>query len=393
MVRCSWLLNPNQPPRQNTRVTVSNGTVVDISDVPADEHSFIQAIAVTPQFVNAHTHLEFSKLSEPVQPATPFPGWIRSVIRYRMQNPADDFVAQSVQAGLQESATMGVGLIGEITTSDAGLESLGRTVGQGVSFREFIGFAKTSIEDQLAKATCTAQLNSSQDWTTGLSPHAPYSVHPELFEGIVDLAVDSELPVAMHLAETRDEIELLSQRSGRFVDFLQQLGLWDDSVLGANRSVLPYLQKLAQCQHSLAIHCNYLTNDELKFLGKNRHVAVVYCPRTHAWFGHQSHPIERLTTAGATVVLGTDSRASNPDLCIWKELQYVANLPKAKPIWELLPMVTTTAAAALGKATDPFKVQVGQPFRAVSLSCQCDQLASLNSQLISSTCRPGEVFN
>jgi cytosine/adenosine deaminase-related metal-dependent hydrolase len=110
----------------------------------------------------------------------------------------------------------------------------------------------------------------------------------------------------------------------------------------------------------------------------------VYCPRTHAYFGHTPHPWQQLQAAGAVVLLGTDSRASNPDLSVWKELQFVASQKNAVPVWELLPMITTSAAAALGFNREDFTVKVGNRFRSVSVPCECDSESSLNSALIRS---------
>lgn len=157
--------------------------------------------------------------------------------------------------------------------------------------------------------------------------------------------------------------------------------LWDTSVLKSVSAPLDYLQRLAEAPQSLAIHCNYLSPKEIRFLGEHPNVAVVYCPRTHAYFRHGAHPWQQLKAAGATVLLGTDSRASNPDLSIWKELQWIAALPGAKPIWELLPMITTDAAQALGQNPVRAVIQVGQPLRSVQVACHCDSESSLNTQL------------
>ena len=90
------------------------------------------------------------------------------------------------------------------------------------------------------------------------------------------------------------------------------------------RSIREFLEQLARVPRALAIHGNYFSEDDIRFLSGHPNVATVYCPRTHACFGHTKHPIQRLLAAGARVVLGTDGRASNPDLSIWKELQFVA---------------------------------------------------------------------
>ncbi len=53
-------------------------------------------------------------------------------------------------------------------------------------------------------------------------------------------------------------------------------------------------------------------------------MSVVYCPRTHAFFGHEPYPLAELLQRGVRVALGTDSRASNPDLDMWTEMRFVA---------------------------------------------------------------------
>ena len=186
--RYAWLLNADEPPRQNVRVTVENGIVAEISDVPADERNQIQPLALLPRFVNAHTHLEFSQLREEITPANPFPDWIRSVIRYRLNHPEHGFVSKAVQRGASECVDAAIALVGEITTSDEGRDALIAATSTSdltaVSFRELIGFRSESVASQLTAAEQCLNVPESvhnKRVALGLSPHAPYSVHPELF--------------------------------------------------------------------------------------------------------------------------------------------------------------------------------------------------------------------
>ena len=394
VIRCAWLVNPGKAPRKNIRVTIVNGTVAELCEAPADELSQIADVAIMPSFVNVHTHLEFSRLPAPLAPSTPFSDWIRSVIQYRSAGPdGEQFMTDGIRSGLHESRNAGVRLIGEISTTEHGVSTLQQAIEEarisGVSFRELIGFSADHVSGQLNAAgkhleTTPAiyTIADEHQLVRGLSPHAPYSVHPELFEGLVDIARRTTVPVAMHLAETVDEVELLLNQTGRFVDFLQSLNLWDPQILAPGTAPLRYLEKLAQLERALAVHGNYFGPAEIEFLSRHPHVAVVYCPRTHAYFGHTPHPWQQLQSAGAVVLLGTDSRASNPDLSVWKELQFVASRKNVAPVWELLPMITTSAAAALGFDEEDFVVKVGNRFHAVSLPCKCDSASRLNATLI-----------
>ena len=385
IIRAAWLVNPGEDPRQNVRLTIDDGILTEIADVPTDECHLIEPIALLPGFVNAHTHLEFSSLAEPLQPSCPFTDWIRAVIGYRNGNSDMATITADVQQGLTESSTAGVDLIGEITTSDAGFNGTRAAADRVVSFREFIGFRPEGVSENLSLADKVLDNGSAN----GLSPHAPYSVHPELFHGLIQKASDKNVPIAMHLAETWCEIDLLKNRGGLFLDFLQQLHLWNDSTLGDIRSIQPYLNGLADCQHALAIHCNYLTDSEVSFLGAHPNIAVVYCPRTHNWFGHPEHPMMHLLDEGATVVLGTDSRASNPDLNIFRELQFVAQRYPGMSMWELLPMITTAAAGALGRDSANYRISEGCVFTANYCDAACDTEAQLNGLLMHDNLRIG----
>ena len=391
VIRCNWLIMPDQQPRQDIRITVEDGVVTDICDLPAGERSQVEPIAVVPQFVNAHTHLEFSDLREPLQPPSPFTDWVGSVVRHRNAKIADECHVEAVVAsGLAESHAAGTGVVGEISTSDAGVRGLIGANQTIVSFRELLGFSVDRAAPQLEVADSHLSTLPSDRIINGISPHAPYSVHPDLFSGAVEVAEVHHCPIAMHLAETRDELELLDRQTGIFRDLLESLNLWSDDILKPETTILSYLRELARLPRALAVHCNYVSDEEIQFLGEHPNVAVVYCPRTHAWFGHSEHPWKKLISAGVRVILGTDSRASNPDLSIWKELQHVARKPGSPPLWELLPMITSSAAAALGIKFET-GITVGEQFEAVLLPCECSSSADLNTALLSTGCQPTRI--
>lgn len=400
MLRVAWLIHPGRPPEHNVRLSVEHGVVTDIGPVPPDEANQIEQAALLPMLVNAHTHLEFSGLNRPLPPPHPFPDWIRQVIRYRRTNlPDDESVDQAIQSGVQQTQAWGTGLIGEITTSAVGAAALHGAASTAnstvIAFRELIGFGQNRIQDQLQLAERHVQEFRRQSDKTlvlpGISPHAPYTVHPKVVEGVCQLARQWQFPVAMHLAETAAEIQLLSSRTGPFVDLLQSLDLWDANVLQGVKAPRDYLEWLARVPNSLAVHGNYLTDEDILFLQRHPQIAVVYCPRTHAWFGHPHHPWQRLRAGGATVILGTDSRASNPDLSIWAELQFLAANNPQSALWDLLPMITTTAAAALGQPAAQHSIEVGQPLRAIKVKCKCDSETRLHDYLIHAAFEPEQL--
>ncbi len=82
------------------------------------------------------------------------------------------------------------------------------------------------------------------------------------------------------------------------------------------------------------------------------HSSIVYCPRTHAAFGHPPHPFREFLQRGVRVALGTDSLASNPDLDILAEMRFIHERYPDFPGDALLRMGTLSGAEALGWADE-----------------------------------------
>jgi cytosine/adenosine deaminase-related metal-dependent hydrolase len=182
-----------------------------------------------------------------------------------------------------------------------------------------------------------------------LSPHAPYTVHPELLAGCAELAQRFGVPLAMHLAESREELELLQSQSGGFRDLLNELNVWSSEAFRSGGRVLDYLRPLSAAPRALVIHGNYLDREEIAFLaGHARRMSVVYCPRTHDYFRHEPYPLSQMLAGGVALALGTDSRASNPDLSLFEEMRFVARRHPALAPKQVLDLGTIGGARALG---------------------------------------------
>jgi cytosine/adenosine deaminase-related metal-dependent hydrolase len=386
-----WLLNPNESPLENVEIIECRGRITEIRPIAATTGKILPVIAIPP-LVNPHTHLEFSKLLEPISPALPFQDWISAIVQWRRSDGTNN---DGVTQGLAESIRSGVTVIGEITTTQtvkSGDISNGSSV---VSFREILGLQHERIPDLLRLASehlsPASTAGSNSKIIRGISPHAPYTVHPELFAALIDLAVDRNAVVAMHLAETQDELELLHDGKGGFVDFLSKLGLWHPKIFPGGRSIREFLDHLAQVPRALAIHGNCFSTDDIRFLGHHQNIATVYCPRTHAFFKHPEHPFRHLLSAGARVILGTDSRASNPDLSIWKELQHVATHFPEVTIQSLLAMVTTDAADAMGLPQEKHRINMGCELSCVLLNAKSDA-TNLRQLILNPSTQPTAVI-
>jgi cytosine/adenosine deaminase-related metal-dependent hydrolase len=89
-------------------------------------------------------------------------------------------------------------------------------------------------------------------------------------------------------------------------------------------------------------------------------MSVVYCPRTHAYFHHAAYPLARMLDRGIHLALGTDSRASSPDLDMLEEMRYVARHHCAVAPDLVLRLGTLSAAKALGWEHEMSSIASGQ---------------------------------
>ena len=354
-----WVFPVSSPPIERGVVEIDAGRISAVHNRRDNTAVDLGNVAVLPGLVNAHTHLEFSDLPCPVEPPRPFTDWINALVAVRRTHPATRDV---LQRGLAECVNHGTALVGEIATQDWPPGDYHHSGLSKVVFRELIGM---SLERAAAQMDIARQWldNSALDdpsLTRGLSPHAPYSVHPDLYRDLVKLAAERGVPVAIHLAETEAELEFLRDGTGEFVAMLQRFNAWNANAIPRGTRPLDYLLPLAALPRALVIHGNHLGSAEFDWLARHPQVSVVYCPRTHFFFNHVPHPWMKMLNRGTNVALGTDSRGSNPDLSLWREMQFLSRrFPSFDPA-TLLSMGTHAGAKALGQAAECGTLEQGK---------------------------------
>ncbi len=177
--------------------------------------------------------------------------------------------------------------------------------------------------------------NASPRVRAGVGPHAPYSVSAENLRRCRALADRYAVPLTIHVAETRDELKIVRERSGQTpVQYLASLGIFDGPTIAA--------------------HCVHLTDSDIEIL-RQRGVQVAHNPTSNMKMGSGTAPVCKMLEKGVAVSIGTDGCCSNNDVDMWEEmrntsfLQKVATMnPLALPAYKVLEMATVGGAVAMG---------------------------------------------
>src|SRR6266571_7762178 len=195
--------------------------------------------ALVPGLVNCHTHLELTHLAgRNAEPS--FPQWIRRIRELKDATPAEEF-RRAAEQGIRACWAAGVTCVADTGSSGAVMEALQALGGRGVVYHEVFGPDPARCAASLAELEAAIERLhplASDRLRLGVSPHAPYTVSAPLYRAVAAFARRCGLPLAVHVAESREESALVRDGAGPFADALRARGI---AVQPLGPSPVPYL--------------------------------------------------------------------------------------------------------------------------------------------------------
>lgn len=374
-IKPTWLISMISEPLRDHWLVASAGRIEYIgpslpSSIDTDCCVELPNVAILPGLINTHCHLEFSDLNNPFAVNSSFTQWISEVVSYRRSSNEDPLInrKRAIQRGIRESYGSGVRYLIDTITAPWSVDWIQEAIDECSAPSDaakvltenspfLIQVCPEVLDIRLDRREITRNhcrdVNRSivgRKWSTGrhaISPHAPYTTSLQLVRDTVQSLKAVDGIVSMHLGESRDEIDWLSDRSGPMLEALKNFR--DTHYLENIGTLRNYVRAIVEAPIALVAHGNYLATDDLESLIANRQTAaIVHCARTFKHFhAHESYPLADRLALGITHLLGTDSRASNPDLNLWAEVQAVANSHAIDPE-QVIAMVTRFPAELLG---------------------------------------------
>jgi len=326
-----------------------------VPDPPGVRRVEFPDAVLVPGLVNTHTHLELTHLAGR-NPEREFSRWIRTIRALKDATAPEEF-DHSAEQGVRDCWTAGVTCVADTGSTGAPLRALGRLGARGIYYQEVFG------PDPADKAASLAELQAavvrlgpvaSGRARLGVSPHAPYTVSEPLYRAVAAFARRETLPVATHLAESREETALVRDGAGSFAEALRARGI---AVSAHGCSPVQYLLQLGVLERAtgwLFIHCVQVDAQDIAIL-RDSGGAVASCPRSNRAHGHGTAPLAGFRAAGIPLGLGTDSVVSAGDVNLWAEAA-AAGLHGE----DALRMLTIEGARALGLEAEIGSLEVGK---------------------------------
>ena len=295
--------------------------------------------AVMPGLINMHTHAGMA-LMRGVGEDIPFHQWLDRIWKLE-ENLDEEYVYHATKVACLEMIKTGTTTFNDQYWYMPSAYRAVSEMGLRAALSYVICDRNDPEEAERQKVQCLQMYEQTKSWSDMvslvISVHAIYSVSEPMILWATEFARSRGLKLHVHLSETEKEVEdCKAQHDGMSpVEYLDSLGVLGPDVIAA--------------------HTLWLSDKDVEILGR-RGVTCVHNVNSNLKLasGYRFRYNE-LRDAGANVCLGTDGCASSNNLDMLETMKTSAmvqkawrNDPSAMPINELLAMVSSNAAHALG---------------------------------------------
>jgi cytosine/adenosine deaminase-related metal-dependent hydrolase len=364
-----WVLPITQPPIENGTVVESDGLITYVgprADAPSGKDYELGEAILLPGLVNTHTHLELTAMRGFLEDCR-FAEWIDKLRQSRNEILDAEKLLDSARFGIVEGLEAGITTYADTCSSGVALQAMHELGVRGIMYQEVFGpdpshaaIAMGELEERIEKL----QLEQTGLVSLGVSPHAPYTVSDPLYAAAARFANARRLPLAMHIAESEPEYDIVANGTGDFADRWRRRGI---PVGPRARSPIALLEQHGALERGpLLIHCVRVDDADIEIMARHR-CAVAHCPASNAKFGHGIAPLLPLLAAGIRVGMGSDSVASNNRMDILDESRLAVLIHRAATrkhdafgAHQALELATIGGARALGIDSRVGSLEVGK---------------------------------
>jgi cytosine/adenosine deaminase-related metal-dependent hydrolase len=367
--RARWVVPVCAPPIANGIVAVEGATIAFVgpaNEAPDGEDVDLGDVLLMPGLVNAHCHLELTAMRGFLEDLD-FRRWILRLTNARRAVLDEAALLDSARYGIEEGILAGVTSYADTCSSGVVIRALKEAGVRGIMYQEVFGPDPAQCAESIAglrESVAGLRYLETPLVRVGISPHAPYTVCDDLFRAAASLAREQHLPVAIHIAESEVEQQLVVNAEGSFADGLRRRGI---AVESRGDTPVHLLARLGVLDvKPLLIHCVRVNESDIGHIAKSGS-SVAHCPVSNAKLGHGIAPLDEMLAAGISVGLGSDSMASNNRMDILEEARVALLAQRARirsnetpTAAQVLELATIGGAAAIGIGDQVGTLEVGK---------------------------------
>jgi cytosine/adenosine deaminase-related metal-dependent hydrolase len=345
-----WVYPVDAPPIENGWVGVSDGKIISLGrgDKGEGHYTDLGCGVILPALINAHTHLELSALKGRIDSGLGFLSWVQTILAFR-ETINDIDAAEALGNSLSELHQKGIVAVGDWLTSLSTRDLFNNSPITRCGFYEIIGFSGQDLvlPNGMNKNSAIRNPQSAISFQS-LGAHAPHTTSDTLLKSAKAWCTAQGLPISIHTAESFEEIEFLANGGGPWEQLLRDRGRWNAAWRPPGMSPVAYLDNLGILNETTqCIHLTRASGADLEII-RSRKARVVICPRSNHFITGCLPPVLEMIDLGITPALGTDSLASNQDLDLWVEMEFLSRIfPSLNPEM-ILQMTTMNGAVSLG---------------------------------------------
>ncbi len=288
-----------------------------------------------PGLINTHTHVAMT-LQRGTGDDVELMEWLNNIVWPFEALQGDDDIEAGARLGIAEMLLGGTTTFVDMYWSEyavaSAVEQMGIRALLGESCLE--GDRMTNFEQNLPKLIEKAA--QCERITVAVAPHAPYTCSPAILERCAELSEEHNLPIIIHLAETKDEEQTIRE-------------LYD-------LTPTEYLKRSGVIKPSTVLaHGIYISDSDIEII-KECGAHIAHNPQCNMKISSGVSPLPQLLAQGVSCTIGTDGAGSNNDLDMWDEMRtasflhkLTAGSPTVLPAYEVLKMATVGAAKAIGR--------------------------------------------
>jgi len=335
----------------NVLICTENGQVEGIEPEQSAGGDIEQFRGIlSPGFINCHCHLELSHLKGLIPEKTGLVDFVITIVSQR--HFPEEEILEAIARAEDEMLQNGIVAVGDICNNSLTFhqKKLQRLI--YYNFVELSGWspAIASIRFQRGKECYENFLRLPETGSpVSMAPHAPYSVSPELWEMMKEYYAGKTTTI--HNQETVWEDELFLHGTGEANRMYGMMKI-DNSFFKptGKSSIQSYLPRLAGAKNALLVHNTFVHEPDLIYCNQSDWKHALFfclCPNANQYIENQLPPVDLLQKHKVTIVIGTDSLASNHRLSVLEEIKTIAKKFPDIPLEEMLQWCTINGARAL----------------------------------------------